>query len=83
VSGSGGDYYWEIDNQDKRDAIWLVDLRLAFARGPLTLTAYARNLLDERYEMEFVPVEFSAAVSGDIGAPSIPRQLGLQARWDF
>ena len=83
VSGSGGDYYWEIDNQDKRDAVWLVDLRLAFARGPLTLTAYARNLFDERYEMEFVPVEFSAAVSGDIGAPSLPRQLGVQARWDF
>lgn len=83
VSGSGGDYYWEIDNQDKRSSQVFTDLRLSVKSDNMRLTFFVENLFDEGYVIEFVPVEWSGAVPGDIGAPGRPRQFGVSLRYDF
>jgi len=69
VSGSGGDYYWEINNEDRRKAVWTADARMTYTFGNISLTAFVNNLFNERHDIEFVPFEFSAVITGaDIGA---------------
>ncbi|MBY8826347.1 TonB-dependent receptor [Sphingomonas colocasiae] len=84
VSGWGGDYYWEIDNADKQDPVWLVNARLTWAIGDVELTAFARNLFDRRYDLEFVPVNFAGTITGqDLGAAAPPRQIGASVKVKF
>ncbi|MDA5194219.1 TonB-dependent receptor [Govanella unica] len=84
VSGSGGAYYWEINNVDHRKEVWTVDLRLAYENGPYSITGFVRNLFDKRYDLEFVPAVFSGVATGqDLGAASPPRQFGVIGKVSF
>jgi iron complex outermembrane recepter protein len=82
-SGSGGDYYWEVDNKNRRADIFLSNARLTYEHGPWSLTVFGKNLFDRRYDSEYVGVEFSAAVSGNLGQISQPRQFGVMAKLNF
>jgi len=51
-----GDTYWEPTNVSKRSPIDLVDLRLGVeVEGNWSLTAWAKNAFDEKYNAEFSP----------------------------
>lgn len=84
ASGSGGDYYWEIDNGDKRESVWLVNARLSWQADRFEITAFARNLFDKAYDIEFVPPAFSGVITGQgIGARNTPRQIGGSVKLKF
>ncbi len=77
---ANGDLAFQVDNKDKRKAVHLVDLRLSWERGPLTLTAFAKNLFNEKYSQEFFAREFVGTAT-DIRWPNEPRRFGLEAVW--
>ncbi|WP_232476026.1 TonB-dependent receptor [Flavisphingomonas formosensis] len=82
LNGSGGAYYWEIDNLDKRGSITLVNARLTLSYRKLSVTVFAENLFKDRYVLEFVPKEWSGA-SNDFSAAAPGRRVGVKARFDF
>ncbi|MFV3074066.1 TonB-dependent receptor [Niveispirillum fermenti] len=81
-NGSGGRYYWEIDNQARRSAISLVNARLTLDYDALSVTAYAENLFKEDYILEYVAMEWSGA-AGNFSAAAPGRRIGIKARFDF
>jgi len=84
VSGSGGDFYWEIDNADRREAVWLANARLAWVTDRFELSVYATNLFNRQYDLEFVPPAFSGIITGlGVGARGAPRQIGASAKAKF
>ncbi|MCG2842624.1 TonB-dependent receptor [Sandaracinobacter sp. RS1-74] len=84
VTGWGGDYYWEINNADLQNPVWLFNARLTWEIGDVSVTAFARNLFNRRYDLEFVPVEFAGTVTGeDVGGAAPPRQLGASFKLLF
>jgi iron complex outermembrane receptor protein len=50
-----GDTYWYPDNFTVRDPVNLLNLRVGFGTEEWTVTAWARNLLDEEYNAEWSP----------------------------
>jgi len=82
LNGSGGSYYWEIDNLAKRSSTNLVNARLTVEAGKIAVTAFAENLLKERYVLEYVPAQWSGA-AGDFSAAAPGRRIGIRARLDF
>jgi iron complex outermembrane receptor protein len=50
-----GDTYWYPDNFTVRDPVNLLNLRVGFGSDEWTVTAWARNLLDEEYNAEWSP----------------------------
>jgi iron complex outermembrane receptor protein len=50
-----GPTYWYPDNFTKRDPVDLVNLRLGVEQGAWSLTAWARNLFNTRYNAEWSP----------------------------
>lgn len=82
VNGTGGSYYWEIDNLDRRGSRTLVNARLALAYKGLTVTAFAENLFDEGYVLEFIPLEWSGGAA-DYSAAAPGRRIGIRARLNF
>lgn len=65
-----GDTYWDTENSTVRDPVSLVDLRLGVENADWTLTAWSRNLFDERYNAEFSP--------GGFLFPAQPRHYGVE-----
>ena len=82
VNGSGGGYYWEIDNEDRRRAQNFTNLRLRLEGGQWTAGLFAENVFEQRYNVEFVPTEFSGGAT-DLGLPSRPRRYGLELSYHF
>jgi iron complex outermembrane receptor protein len=84
VSGWGGKYYWEIDNRDKQNPVWLANGRISWVMGDYELSVFGKNLFNRRYDLEFVPVAFSGNLTGqDLGAAAPRRQFGVNARARF
>ena len=83
VNGSGGDYYWELDNKNKRGPINVTNLSLSLIIHRLRLTAYAENLFDDKYVLEFVPAAWSGSSTGDLSAAAPGRRVGGTFRYDF
>jgi iron complex outermembrane receptor protein len=84
LSGNGGDYYWEIDNLDRRDDVWLANARITLKTGGLELTAYVTNLFDKAYDMEYVsPLQSGHILGLGVGARNAPRQVGVTGRYKF
>jgi iron complex outermembrane receptor protein len=83
VNGNGGDYYWEIDNADKREAITLVNLRLSAEYRNFTLTGFVTNLFKEKYILEYVGQGFSGAPFGNYSLPAPDRRYGVEAQFRF
>ncbi|WP_051362359.1 TonB-dependent receptor [Solimonas soli] len=82
INGSGGDYYWEIDNEDKRAPQHFVNFRLTLKGEHWSLAGFVDNAFNERYVVEFVPYEFSGGLS-DLGLPSRPRRYGVELGFNF
>lgn len=82
VNGSGGGYYWELNNRVRREDLNLVNVRLAYRHGPLTLTGFAENLLKKRYVGEIIQGEWAGA-PGDYSAAAPGRRWGVQGRFSF
>lgn len=77
-----GDNYWHIDNDDRQNAVHLVNVRASLERGPVTLSVFAENLLDRGYTEEFFARQFSNLFS-DIRFPGTPRRIGVSATFRF
>lgn len=83
LNSSGGDFFWEIDNLDRRERIDLVNLRLIGEHEGLRVTAFVDNLLQERFVLEYISQRFSGAPLGNYSIPAPGRRWGLQARYQF
>ncbi|MCC2603096.1 TonB-dependent receptor [Sphingopyxis yananensis] len=84
IRGSGGNYYWEIDNADKRDTVWLANARLTYSSDRFEIAVFANNLFDVEYDMEYVSPSASGHIAGmGIGARNMPRQFGVSSRVNF
>lgn len=84
LSGSGGDFFWEIDNEDRREAVWLTNARITWQTDRFEVTAFASNLFNQEYDIEFVPPAFSGIVTGRaVGARGKPRQIGVSTKVRF
>ncbi|NOX83203.1 MAG: TonB-dependent receptor [Alphaproteobacteria bacterium] len=77
-----GDKYWQIDNLDVQDPIHLLNFRAAMNTGNWSLSAYVKNLTDERYYTDFNPGEF-LGLAIDLGYPSKPRTYGAGVTYRF
>src|SRR3546814_19669623 len=82
-NSSGGDYFWEIDNLDRRERIDLVSLRLSARWQGATLTGYVENLFGEDYVLEYISQAWSGAPLGNYSSPARGRRWGLQLRYRF
>ena len=58
---------------------WLVNATLTLGRGPWSVGLYARNLLDQHYDL--TRNFFLGGI--DIAAPGRPRSFGLRGRYSF
>lgn len=70
-----GDLNWFVDNLVKLDQVHLVNARVSVEVSQWTLTVYAKNLFNRRYNTDY----FSAYYAGtptDIGYPNQPRMIG-------
>lgn len=84
ISGSGGRYYWEIDNADRRDTVWLANARLTYRTDRFEVAVFANNLFDVAYDMEYVSPASSGHIAGlGLGARNPPRQIGINTRINF
>ena len=84
ISGSGGHYYWEIDNADRRDTVWLANARLTYRTDRFEVSAFATNLFNVEYDMEYVSPASSGHIAGlGLGARNMPRQIGVSTRINF
>ncbi|PRO71642.1 TonB-dependent receptor [Alteromonas alba] len=72
-----GAQYWEPNNTTQRSALNLVSSRVGLLSddGKWSVFLWAKNLLDEEYNAEYV--------LGGFVQPGIPRSYGVEVRWDF
>ncbi|MEM0929350.1 MAG: TonB-dependent receptor [Pseudomonadota bacterium] len=77
-----GDRYWQIDNQDVRDPIDLLNLRGTIRTDAWSASLWARNLLDEEYYVDFNPAEF-AGTGFDLGFQGRPLSYGFDVSFRF
>lgn len=77
-----GNMAWELANQDRQNAVHLVNVRLAVEYENVTFAFWAENLFDTNYFQEFVSREF-AALPTDLGFPAAGRRYGLTATVRF
>lgn len=70
-----GQTWWEPYNTTSRDPVGLVDLRIALDSPTWTVTAWSRNLFDQKYNAEFSPGGFLFRAQ--------PRTAGLDVSYRF
>jgi iron complex outermembrane receptor protein len=70
-----GRTYWEPYNTTSRDPVDLVDLRLGLEGGKWAVTAWSKNLTDEKYNAEFSP--------GGFLFRALPLRYGVEFSYDF
>lgn len=83
ANGSAGDYYWEVDNRDKRDAQMLVSARIVAEIGAVTVTGSVENLLDEGYVLEYVSQRFSGSPFGNFSLAAPGRRYIVFLKYSF
>jgi len=81
--GQGGDYFWEIDNANRRRAQDFLNLRLILERAAWTVSAYVENATNTRYVLEYLPSHWSGVAAGDISAAARGRHGGVEASYRF
>lgn len=81
-NGSGGDYYWEINNNDLRAPQNFANFRLTLKGEHWSLSSFVDNAFDEKFVAEYVPYEFSGGLS-DLGMPGRPRRYGVELGFSF
>jgi len=77
-----GKRYWHVDNDDFRNPVDLVNLRLGLSWKRWSATAYVDNLTDEQYSLELLASQFSG-LGYDIRFPAQPRTFGLEIHTAF
>ncbi len=78
-----GDLAWHVNNEEWQQTHHLVDVRLGIEFGERwRVTAFARNLFNEKYSEEFFSREFIGTVA-DIRWPNTPRRYGIEATLRF
>lgn len=70
-----GRTYFDVPNSTVRKPVDLVDARLGVNGGAWTLTAFAENLFDKKYNAEFSP--------GGFVFKARPRRYGVEASYKF
>jgi iron complex outermembrane receptor protein len=70
-----GETWWEPYNTTSRDPIDLVDLRLGLEGKNWAVTAWSKNLTDEKYNAEFSP--------GGFLFRALPQRYGLEVSYSF
>jgi iron complex outermembrane recepter protein len=70
-----GETWWEPYNTTSRDPIDLVDLRLGLEGEKWAVTAWSKNLTDEKYNAEFSP--------GGFLFRALPLRYGVEFSYDF
>ncbi len=70
-----GRTYWEPYNTTSRDPVDLVDLRLGLEGAKWAVTAWSKNLTDEKYNAEFSP--------GGFLFRALPLRYGLEFSYNF
>ncbi len=83
ANGSAGDYYWEVDNRDQRDAQMLVSARVVAEIGAVTLTGSVENLFDEGYVLEYVSQRFSGSPFGNFSLAAPGRRYAVFLKYSF
>ncbi|MEM6912865.1 MAG: TonB-dependent receptor [Pseudomonadota bacterium] len=77
-----GDRYWQIDNQDVRDPIDLLNIRGTIRNDRWSASLWAKNLLDEEYYVDYNPAEF-AGTGFDLGFQGRPLTYGFDVGLRF
>jgi iron complex outermembrane receptor protein len=72
------DFYWEVDNLDKRDALNLVNLRLTAEYKNFTAGLFVENLMNERYVLDYNAQRFSGAPLGNYSLPATGLRSGVR-----
>lgn len=70
-----GRTWWDVPNSTVRDPVDLVDARLGLSMNGWSITAFADNLFDERYNAEFSP--------GGFVFKARPRRYGVEVGYRF
>jgi iron complex outermembrane receptor protein len=70
-----GRTWWDVPNSTSRDPVNLVDVRTGIKGDNWSLTAFAKNVFDERYNAEFSP--------GGFVFKARPRVFGVEATYEF
>jgi len=70
-----GETWWEPYNTTSRDPVDLVDLRLGLEGAKWAVTAWSKNLTDEKYNAEFSP--------GGFLFRALPLRYGLEFSYNF
>jgi len=70
-----GETWWEPYNVTSRDPIDLVDLRIGLEGEKWAVTAWSKNLNDEKYNAEFSP--------GGFLFRALPQRYGLEFSYNF
>lgn len=74
--------YWQVDNVDVQRPVDLVNLRAGVDLGQVSLAAFGRNILNERYYADYNPSNFSG-LPYDIGFRAQPATYGIEAKLRF
>jgi len=70
-----GRTWWDLENSTSRDPIDLVDVRVSLDSNGWTLTGFASNLFDKKYNAEFSP--------GGFVFKGRPRRFGAEVSYAF
>lgn len=79
-----GKQYWHPDNLDVQDPVELVNLRFSIEGASWAVTAWARNLTDERFYVEYMDAFWGGALLvNDLGQLNMPRTYGIKLKRRF
>jgi iron complex outermembrane recepter protein len=70
-----GKTWWDVPNSTVRAPVELVDARLGLTMGGVSVTGFAENLFNERYNAEFSP--------GGFVFKAKPRRYGIEVGYKF
>lgn len=77
-----GRKYWDADNVSVQRAYNIINLRAGLEYGSLSVTAFVRNLTDDRYYSEYFRPKYSG-LDVAFGYPGARRSFGVEGRVKF
>lgn len=82
-TGSGGDYYWSLDNTAKRSPVNDINLRVTGAYHRYTVTAYVDDLTNEKHILDYEDHVWSGSPFGNFNLRSPGLRVGVIARLEL
>jgi iron complex outermembrane receptor protein len=82
-NGSGGDYYWNVDDKLARAAVNNINLRLSLDYDSYSATIFAENVTDKKNILEYEQQSFTGAPLGNYNLKSPGRVLGITLKERF